>query len=239
MRPVVSATSTALGLLLLGAAWVVYEPPVEDVGAVPEATTSMEPAPHDAGPDGFEPFVPHAATLFPEDREAADPPPAPEASAEPAPEPSHPRFDALPARIRVPAIDVDHPLIPVGLNADGSMEIPHDVQQIGWYRVQGVLPGEDGTAVLAGHVDSRAQGPGAFYDLRHLDVGDEVTISDGDLEQEWVVTARRSYDKDLIPIDDIFVDHGAPRLVLITCGGAFDRTARSYRDNIVVYAELR
>ena len=235
MRPLVSATSIALGVLLLGAAWVVYEPPVEDVGEAPEATTSVEPTAQDREPDGFEPFVPLAETLFPEDREVADPPP----SAEPAAEPSHPRFDALPARVRVPTIDVDHPLIPVGLNPDGSMEIPHDVQEIGWYRVQGVLPGDDGTAVLAGHVDSRSQGPGAFYDLRHLDTGDQVTVSDGDQQQEWVVTARRSYDKNTIPIEDIFLDHGEPRLVLITCGGAFDRTARSYRDNIVVYAELR
>ena len=235
MRPVVTVASTLLGVLLLGAAWVVYEPPVEDVGEAPEATTSVEPTAQDREPDGFEPFIPLAETLFPEHREIVRPAPAPE----PAPEPSQARFDTLPARVRVPAIDVDHPLIPVGLNADGSMEIPHDVQEIGWYEVQGVLPGDDGTAVLAGHVDSRSQGPGAFYDLRHLDVGDEVTISDGDLEQQWVVTARRSYDKDLIPIDDIFVDHGAPRLVLITCGGAFDRTARSYTDNIVVYAELR
>ena len=239
MRPVVTVASTLLGVLLLGAAWVIYEPPVEDVGTIRDATTSVQPTTRGGERDGFEPFVPLAETLFPDDPAATDPPPAPPPPEEPAPTPARGTFDALPARIHVPAIDVDHPLIAVGLNADGSMEIPHDVQEIGWYEVQGVLPGDDGTAVLAGHVDSRSQGPGAFYDLRHLDVGAAVTISDGDQEQEWVVTARRSYDKDHIPIDEIFVDHGAPRLVLITCGGAFDRTARSYTDNIVVYAELR
>lgn len=239
MRPLVSSSSIVLGALLLGAAWVLYEPAVEDVGEVTEV------AEQPARPEQTEVAAPQALptlpeldeTLFPEDREIV--PSEPEPAPAPDPAPTHVRFEELPSSIRVPAIGVDHRLVPVGLNTDGSMEIPHDVQQIGWYEVQGVLPGDDGTAVLAGHVDSRAQGPGAFYDLRHLDVGDRVTVSDGDQHQEWVVTARRSYDKNTIPIEDIFLDHGEPRLVLITCGGAFDRTARSYRDNIVVYAELR
>ena len=221
MRPLANTTSIVAGIALLVFAWVLHEPPVEDVGEVPEV---VQPEP--VAQREVEPLPELAETLFPEEREVVEP------------EPSHVHFEELPTIIRVPAIDVDHPLIPVGLNPDGSMEIPHDVQEIGWYEPQGVLPGDEGTAVLAGHVDSRTQGPGAFYDLRHLDVGDSITISDGELQQEWVVTARRSYDKNLIPIEDIFVDHGEPRLVLVTCGGAFDRTRRSYTDNIVVYAEL-
>ena len=231
MQRLAIPTSIVLGVGLLVAAWVIYEPPVEDVGEVAVTTPTEVRPPLPADPPEAEPLPDVAETLFP---------PAPEGAApRPDPQPSQVRFEELPSTIRVPAIEVDHPLIPVRLNPNGSMEIPHDVQEIGWFEPQGVLPGDDGTAVLAGHVDSRSQGPGAFYDLRHLDVGDPVTITDGDQQQEWVVTARRSYDKNRIPIDDIFVDHGDPRLVLITCGGAFDRTARSYRDNIVVYASLR
>jgi len=222
VRPLASTISIVLGVALLVFVWVLYEPRVEDVGEVPEV---VQPDPVVEEPQ-VEPFPELAETRSPEDRELVEP------------GPSQVRFQELPTTIRVPAIDVDHPLIPVGLNPDGSMEIPDDVQEIGWFETQGVLPGDEGTAVLAGHVDSRAQGPGAFYDLRHLDVGDGITISDGDRDQEWVVTARRSYDKDLLPIEDIFVDHGEPRLVLVTCGGAFDRTLRSYSDNIVIYAEL-
>ena len=233
MQRLAIPTSIVLGVGLLVAAWVIYEPPVEDVGEVVAATPFEVRPPLPADPPEVESLPEVAETLFPPAREHVAP------RSTPDPEPSWVRFEELPTAIRVPAIDVDHPLVPVGLNPDGSMEIPHDVQEIGWYAPQGILPGDHGTAVLAGHVDSRSQGPGAFYDLRHLDVGDLITITDRDQQQEWVVTARRSYDKNLIPIDDIFVEHGDPRLVLITCGGAFDRTARSYRDNIVVYATLR
>lgn len=222
MRPLANTISIVLGIALLVLVWVLFEPPLADVGEVPEVAQ-----PESVEEPEVEPLPEVTETSAPEDREAVEPGPSPV------------RFEELPSTIRVPAIDVDHPLIPVGLNRDGSMEIPDNVLEIGWYEPQGVLPGNDGTAVLAGHVDSRAQGPGAFHDLRHLDVGDGITISDGDRDQEWVVTARRSYDKDLLPIEDIFIDHGEPRLVLVTCGGAFDRTLRSYSDNIVVYAELR
>ena len=213
--------STLVGVSLLLAAWIIYEPPAADIGDIP-AAQSQEPAPSpDPDPEPFE-LPDTEEQLFPEESEAVT---------------THVRFDHMPSMLRVPAIDVDHPLIPVGLNPDGSMEIPHDVHEIGWYEPQGVLPGDDGTAVLAGHVDSRSQGPGAFYDLRHLEIGDEILISDSDSDQRWEVVARRTYDKNEIPIEEIFVDHGDPRLVLVTCGGEFDRTRRSYTDNIVVYAE--
>lgn len=213
--------STLVGVSLLLAAWIIYEPQAADIGDIP-AAQSQEPAPSpDPDPEPLE-LPDTEEQLFPEEPEAVA---------------THVRFDHMPSMLRVPAIDVDHPLIPVGLNPDGSMEIPHDVHEIGWYEPQGVLPGDDGTAVLAGHVDSRSQGPGAFYDLRYLEVGDEILISDRDEDQRWEVVARRTYDKNEIPIEEIFVDHGDPRLVLVTCGGEFDRTRRSYTDNIVVYAE--
>ncbi len=239
MRALLGATSIALGGVLLAAVVVLYAPPFEDVGGAPGAATSTPAPPGDPASSAVRPDSPAAPGLPPEDAAVTRPPAPgrPDPATDPADTPV--RFDAMPTRISVPAIEVDHPLVPVGLEPDGAMEIPHDVQQIGWYSVQGVLPGDPGTAVLAGHVDSRSQGPGAFYDLRHLDVGDEVEIRDGARVQEWVVTARRSYDKDLLPVDDIFVVDGPPRLALITCGGTFDRTARSYQDNIVVYATLR
>ena len=221
MRVPFGIASMLLGASLLVAAWFVYEPAAVDVGDIPDIQSQPEPDP-DPQPEPFE--LPETdELLFPE---------------EPTPVVSGVRFDAMPATIEVPAIDVDHPLIPVGLNPDGSMEIPHDVHEIGWYEPQGVLPGDEGTAVLAGHVDSRSQGPGAFYDLRYLDIGDGIVLSDGGQDQRWTVVARRTYDKNEIPIDEIFIDHGDPRLVLVTCGGEFDRTRRSYTDNIVVYAEL-
>jgi hypothetical protein len=159
-------------------------------------------------------------------------------SPEPTPAPP-PR--QLPTLLRIPAIGVEAPTVPVGLVADGAMEIPVDVSTIGWYEPGegvGVAPGQIGTAVLAGHVDSRTQGAGAFYRLRDLAVGDEVVIEHADGgSSTWRITEVIQYPKDQLPIDEVFVWDGPPRLALITCGGAFDWTVRSYTDNLVVHAE--
>lgn len=152
---------------------------------------------------------------------------------EPAPSVSQPHH------IQIDAIDVDHPIINVGINDDGTMEIPHDVNELGWYE-PGVMPGEYGSSVIAGHVDSREQGPGAFFDLRYLEAEDEIIITDEEgVAQTWIVNRITRYDKDEAPLEELFRWDGPTRdLVLITCGGEFDQTARSYQDNIVVYGSL-
>ena len=142
-----------------------------------------------------------------------------------------------PARISIPQIDVDSAIVPVGLEPDGTMAIPRDVATIGWY-ARGVVPGEPGSAVVTGHVDSRSQGPGAFFGLSTLDVDDRVVLTSADgIDQEWRVVARERRERADIPHELVYARSGPPRLVLITCGGAFDRTARSYAENVIVYAE--
>jgi LPXTG-site transpeptidase (sortase) family protein len=142
---------------------------------------------------------------------------------------------APPDRIAIPAIGVDAPIVPVALEPDGTMEIPENVATIGWFE-PGVRPGQRGSAVLSGHVDSRTQGRGAFFDLEDLDVGDEVTIATTGGPQRWQVAARQRFAKNELPIAELFTREGDPRLVLITCGGEFDAGARSYSDNVVVIA---
>ena len=140
-----------------------------------------------------------------------------------------------PVGIRVDAIGVDAPVVAVGLEPDGEMEIPASVASVGWYR-PGVVPGRPGSAVLAGHVDSRSQGRGAFFDLRLLEPGATITIVDSrGVEHGFDVVARRQFSKQQLPAD-LFAAGGDARLALITCGGEFDSVARSYRDNVVVYA---
>jgi sortase (surface protein transpeptidase) len=143
-----------------------------------------------------------------------------------------------PKRLRIPSLDVDASVVSVGVTGDSDMEVPRDVRDVGWYR-HGPSPGEPGAAVLAGHVDSREQGRGVFFDLRRLDVGSRVVVTDdtGDA-QRFEVVARRTYDKPRLPTDAVFARAGPPQLVLITCGGDFDREAGSYRENVVVYAQL-
>jgi len=177
------------------------------------------------------------------DEELAEPvvqtaPVTPPPSPEPTPEVVVER--AVPLHVRIASIGVDAPLVPVGIEDDGAMEIPEDVREIGWYDPDaglGVVPGSVGTAVLAGHVDSRSQGRGALYDLRDLRAGDtiEIDLSDG-TSQAWLITDVIQYPKDVLPYDELFVWSGPERLAIITCGGEFDRTSRSYTDNIVVYA---
>lgn len=144
-----------------------------------------------------------------------------------------------PSRLRIPAIGVDAAVGPVGVEPDGQMTVPTDVDEIGWYR-HGPVPGTTGSAVLAGHVDSRTQGRGAFFSLDRLAPGDEVEVTDVDgATTTWVVTGRQTIDKDVLPVEEVFRRDGPARLVLVTCGGAFDGSARSYRSNVIATAEPR
>jgi LPXTG-site transpeptidase (sortase) family protein len=144
---------------------------------------------------------------------------------------------AAPGRLIIPSIGVRAPVVPIGVEDDGEMEVPADVRDVGWYR-HGPAPGEPGATVIAGHVDSREQGAGAFFDLRKLKVGARVKVVDETgRTRHFDVVARRTYDKSRLPIDDLFAREGRSQLVLITCGGDFDTAARSYRSNVVVYAQ--
>ncbi|MFA9431424.1 sortase domain-bontaining protein [Egicoccus sp. AB-alg2] len=144
---------------------------------------------------------------------------------------------ADPARLRIDAIGVDHRVVPVGLEPDGAMELPADVREVGWFSPR-ARPGERGSAVLAGHVDSRSQGRGALFDLRTLAVDDRIEVETVDGERlDWRVVGRTTYDKGELPVDELFARGGDPRLVLITCGGAYDPATRSYAENVVVIAE--
>jgi hypothetical protein len=143
---------------------------------------------------------------------------------------------AAPVGVTIARVDMDAPVIPVGVADDGQMEVPDDVTTVGWYRF-GATPGGEGSAVLAGHVDSRTQGVGAFYDLIEVMPGDRVTVlyEDG-TRRRFEVTGRRQIAKAQVPLERVFARAGPPRLVLITCGGSFDPGSRSYDSNVVVTA---
>ena len=121
-----------------------------------------------------------------------------------------------PSTLSIPRIGVRAPIVGVGRQADGAMQVP-DPGQVGWYRL-GPRPGNPGPAVLIGHVDTRT-GPDVFYRLDQLRPGDEILVGqpDGTTTRIWTRTAR-------------------PLLRLITCAGSFDRTTGHYRDNLILYA---
>jgi Sortase domain len=139
-----------------------------------------------------------------------------------------------PTRLHAPAIGVDAPVVPVGVDGR-ALAIPDDPSVVGWWQ-DGARPGaRSGTVVLAGHVDAWDTGPGALFHLGRMRPGDAVWVDTPSAERGYVVEAVRRYAKPELPAE-VFADAGRPRLVLISCGGVFDRRIRSYTDNIVVYA---
>ena len=107
---------------------------------------------------------------------------------------------------------------------------------VGWFQ-GGAVPGESGVALLTSHIDTRTEGRGVLSGLVRLAEGDEVvlTASDG-TSRNWRVVARTQHRKDELP-PELFARSGDPLLALVTCGGPFDPTVRSYRDNVIVWAE--
>jgi hypothetical protein len=142
---------------------------------------------------------------------------------------------AAPTWLRVPAAGVDTALTGIGLDAGGALVPPQDDALAGWYR-QGPAPGDAGPAVLAGHVDSVA-GPAVFFRLDDLAVGDPVLVGRADgTTLRFTVTRVARYAKNAFPAAEVYGPTPDPQLRLITCGGDFDRSRRSYTDNIVVFA---
>ncbi len=151
----------------------------------------------------------------------------------------------------IPALNVRAPLVPtgaVGAPETASLTIPADIHTVGWWdgtvhdgdrtvHEEAPAPGQPGVAVIAGHVDSATAGPGALFDLRKLEVGDIVEISDSAGHQSnWIVDAApQSAVKTQLP-PSLWVTTGTPKLALVTCGGPFDPATGHYVDNVIVWA---
>jgi len=144
---------------------------------------------------------------------------------------------AEPVRLRIPTLDLDAAVAPYGVDTrTGQMDIPESVNEVAWYRF-GPTPGDTGSAVLAAHVDLESQGPGVFFRLSDLAPGDGVMVEfDDGRNRLFRVEGRKVYPKESLPLDAIFSREGSPILTLITCGGGFSASDRSYDSNVVVYA---
>ncbi|WP_432839198.1 class F sortase [Dactylosporangium sp. CA-092794] len=181
---------------------------------------------------------------------APPPPERPAAAAAPPTEPAPPAAPAsvaargmaasVPVRLQIPAIGVDTPLMSLGLNPDGTVEVPplRAGAPAGWYRNLRT-PGEVGPAVVLGHVDTAHDGPAVFYRLRELRPGDTATVRRQDGSAATFVVERVvEVPKTNFPTDEVYGPVGYPALRLVTCGGSFDYSRREYRHNILVYARL-
>jgi hypothetical protein len=157
--------------------------------------------------------------------------PARPASLATAPQPARPVW------VSVPAIGVRTRLVYLGLNKNGTLQVPASTAAAGWF-TGSPRPGAVGSAVIAGHVDSHT-GPGIFYWLRTLRPGDRVYVgrANGTMAV-FTVTSVRMYAKDQFPTAAVYGPVPDAELRLITCGGVFDRSLRSYLSNVVVFARL-
>ena len=149
---------------------------------------------------------------------------------------TRPTLVGSPTRVRIPAIGVDSSLEDLTLGANGRLNAPVTYEQAGWYS-DGVLPGEAGAAVIAGHVDS-VSGPAVFYRLNELAAGDSITVLRGDVWVTFRVINVEQYPKDQFPTERVYRPTPDAELRLITCGGQFNPGRLSYQDNIVVYAVI-
>ncbi|MFT5223236.1 MAG: hypothetical protein ACI867_001550 [Glaciecola sp.] len=141
-----------------------------------------------------------------------------------------------PTKVVIPGIGVEANLVELGLNSDGSIELP-DFGLAGWYE-KGPKPGEAGPAVIVAHVDSRS-GPDVFYRLRELATGDEIqVVFDSGDTVTFVAVSTEQAPKGELPVDTIWPTTSEELLTLVTCGGEFDRSVGHYQDNVIVYTSL-
>ena len=144
---------------------------------------------------------------------------------------------SLPAQLDIQSVGIHTGLMELGLNKDGTLEVPAEPMLAGWY-AGSPTPGQRGPAVIAGHVDSRETGPAVFYRLGEVVRGDrvEITRKDGTVAT-FKVTAVRSYPQAAFPTTTVYGNTGRASLRLITCGD-WDDDNKEYDGNVVVFAEL-
>ena len=151
---------------------------------------------------------------------------------------AQPVASSRPVELSIPSIGVSTRLGEVGLQADRQVQVPASTAYASWFNL-GPTPGQIGSSVILGHVDSY-RGPGVFFRLRSLAVGASVnvTLADG-VRTTFAVTGVVQYSKNDFPDALVYASRGVRALQLVTCGGAFDHQTGHYESNIVVFTRLR
>jgi hypothetical protein len=150
---------------------------------------------------------------------------------------------SLPISISIPAIEVNSTLLYVGLNPDGTIQVPplNDLpltNEAAWYKYS-PTPGQPGPSIIEGHVDSLSAGPSVFFRLGDLKPGDLVDITLADRQVAvFTITGVRLYPKNQFPTSTVYGSTDYAALRLITCGGSFDEQSHHYNSNIVAFASL-
>jgi len=140
-------------------------------------------------------------------------------------------------RVEIPRIGVASTLERLGRAPDRTVQVPSQWEVAGWY-AGGPRPGDPGSAVILGHVDSK-RGPAVFFRLGQLRRGDAITIMRADGSSvRFVVERTEQYPKRRFPTDEVYYPTLTPALRLVTCGGQFDYATGHYRSNVIVFATM-
>lgn len=140
--------------------------------------------------------------------------------------------------LAIPKIKVDANIQEVGISQKGDMAVPTNFTDVGWYKY-GTLPGEKGSAVIAGHVSNKLSFPAVFSNLKNLEIGDEVYVTSGDnVKRQFIVSKISTYDFDAM-VEEIFTDDSGKFIQLITCTGTWNATFKTRNQRLVVTAELK
>jgi len=141
------------------------------------------------------------------------------------------------ARLLIPSIHVDAPVVVKGVGADGAMEVPDNARDVAWYDFA-ARPGAGGNVVFSGHVDFHGVGPAVFWNLGKLRAGDlvRVRLADG-ADYDYRVTGAGTFDADTAPVDQIVGPTPGDAVTIITCTGTFNPRTRQYDRRLVVRAE--
>lgn len=144
---------------------------------------------------------------------------------------------SIPRELVVPALGINLAVGQLGLQANHEVQVPTSAQTVGWFRL-GATPGQVGSAVILGHVDSY-RGPGVFFNLKTLPVGASIEVrrADGNV-MEFRVTRVVEFPKSAFPDALVYGATSGRYLNLVTCGGTFDHATGSYESNIVVFSRL-
>src|ERR1700722_786331 len=147
---------------------------------------------------------------------------------------------STPVSVAIPVTGVRSPLLRLGLNPDGTLQVPDistRADEAAWYK-NSVTPGQIGTAVIEGHGDSEV-GPAVFFRRGALRPGDhiDVTLADG-MTAVFRVTGVREYSKADFPTEMIYGRTNYASLRVVTCGGPFDSGSGHYLGSVVVFASL-
>ncbi|MFF4709219.1 class F sortase [Streptomyces sp. NPDC001288] len=146
---------------------------------------------------------------------------------------------SAPTRLLIPKIAVDAPFTTLTLAATGQLQPPPaaDTNLVGWY-AEGPAPGEAGTAIIAGHVDTKVSAA-VFARLDELEPGDGFSVFRADgTKADFVVDSADTFAKDDFPSERVYADTSRPEVRLITCAGDYDHDVKDYTENLVVFAHL-